>query len=724
MAKTSPQDIDRWSKTYCPYCGVGCGLTVGVKDNRVVKIQGDPDHPSSQGQLCLKPIYLPDALRTDDRLLYPHLRLHQDAPFQRVTWDQAINTAAFKFRQIIDRHGPDAVAFYGSGQFSTEDYYTVNKLVKGFIGANNFDANSRLCMASAVVGYVTSLGSDGPPAAYEDIDLADCFFLIGANIAACHPVIFNRLKRRKKTHPETTIIVVDPRQTATAKLADIFLPIQPGTDVALLNAMLHVLLAENLFDQTFIEAHTTNFEVVRQTVEPYTPAVAARICGIPEASLVAAARAFGRAQGTLSLWSMGVNQSTAGVQKNQAILNLHLATGKIGRPGNGPFSLTGQPNAMGGREAGGLCHLLPGYRLVQNPDHRAEVAQFWGVPADRISPKPGLPAVQMFEAAAQGQVKALWIACTNPMVSMPNLDLVEAALRRAELVVVQDAYHPTDTTAYAHILLPAAQWSEKEGVMTNSERRITYLPKLVEPPGEALPDWQIFTRFARALGFSIAFPYESAAQVFAEFVQLTQGRLCDYSGVSHARLQREGPLQWPCPEPDHPGSVRLYTDQQFRTPDGKAKFHAVGHQDIVEPPDEDYPLVLTTGRVKDQWHTMTRTGKSRQLLKHDPEIFIEIHPTDAARWAIEPEQLVKVTSRRGVAIARARLTTDIKPGTCFMPFHWGRQGGYHQSANNLTTPAVDPLSKEPEFKACAVQVSPLLMLDLSSRMVLAEVEVV
>jgi formate dehydrogenase alpha subunit len=708
MSKVAHPNIDRWEKSYCPYCGVGCGLTVGIKDNQVVKVKGDPDHPSSRGDVCAKPIYLPASLRTPDRLLYPQARAHQEAAFERVSWAEALQQAAFKFQQIIDRHGPQAVAFYGSGQFLTEDYYVINKLAKGFLGSNNFDANSRLCMASAVAGYVTGLGSDGPPAAYEDIELADCFFLIGTNTADCHPVIFDRIKQRKRSAPDRVkVIVVDPRETATAKIADLYLPLRPGTDIALLNAMLHVLLKAALLDESFIAQHTQHFEEVKASVESYSPEAAAATCGLPAALIVEAALAFGQAQGTLSFWSMGLNQSTVGVAKNQAILNLHLATGKIGRPGNGPFSLTGQPNAMGGREAGGLSHLLPGYRLVKNPAHRAEVEAYWGVPAGRIAAQPGLTATEMFEAAARGQVKALWIACTNPAVSMPNLDLVETALRRAELVVVQDAYHPTDTGNFAHILLPAAQWSEKAGVMTNSERRITYLPQLVDPPGEALPDWQIFARFAQALGFAKAFAYRSSAEVFAEFVGLTRGQLCDYSGLSHTRLQAKGPTQWPCPTPHHPGTIRLYTDLRFSTPTGRANFNPVEHADPVESPDAAYPLWLNTGRVKGQWHTMTRTGKSESLLKDCPELIIELHPTDAARWDISNGNLVKVASRRGTAIARARVTAKIKEGVCFMPFHWGRLLGYYKAANNLTSDAVDPISKEPELKACAVQVTPV-----------------
>lgn len=704
-------NVDKWHRTYCPYCGVGCGLKVGVQENKVVKVLGDETHPSSLGKLCAKPIYLPETLRTEDRLLYPQIRPYHDAPFARTSWDQAIQYAAAKFQEIITKHGPDAVAFYGSGQFHTEDYYVANKLAKGFLGTNNFDANSRLCMASAVVGYVTALGSDGPPPAYEDIDKADTFFLIGTNTAACHPVLFNRIKARKKANPDVTIIVVDPRETSTARIADIHLALRPGSDVPLLNGMMHVLIEEGYIDEDFINRHTDNFTAVYDTIQTYPPAVAARMCGIPVEQLIAAARAFGQAKSVLSFWSMGVNQSSVGVAKNHGIINLHLATGQIGKPGSGPFSLTGQPNAMGGREAGGLSHLLPGYRLINNPDDRAEIAGYWGVPVENINPKPGLPAIEMFEAAARGEIKALWIACTNPMVSMPNIDVVETALRRAELVIVQDAYHPTDTTRFAHILFPAAQWSEKEGIMTNSERRITYLPQMVEPPGEALPDWEIFARFGQAMGFEKAFAYPSASHVFDEFVWLTSKRVCDYSGVSYERLQKEGPLQWPVPHDTDPGTKHLYTNLRFPTKNGRAQFHAPIHAEPAERPDETYPFVLNTGRLSTQWHTMTRTGKSKQLLKGNEEPFVEIHPDDAQKLGIEDGDMIKVASRRGTAMAVAKVTNRGQVGTVFMPFHWGRLSGYNKAANNLTSAAVDPISKEPELKACAVSITPVWLPD-------------
>ncbi len=705
MEQSENNQDERWVKSYCPYCGVGCGLLAGIKNGAVAKIKGDPEHPSSLGDLCLKAVYLPETLQTADRLLYPQIRSCQEGPFKRASWEQAMNFLAQRFRRIIDEHGPDAVAFYGSGQLTTEEYYVGNKLAKGFLGTNNFDTNSRLCMASAVAGYKTSLGSDGPPASYADIDVANCFLLVGANVADCHPVLFKRLKQRKLNDPKNvTIIAVDPRRTETADFADLHLPIRPGTDIALLNSMLCVLIDEGLIDQDFIAAHANGFHELKETVKKYPPKVAEGICAVPECLIVEAALIFGKAERAMSLWSMGVNQSSVGVHKNNAILNLHLATGKIGKPGCGPFSLTGQPNAMGGREVGGLSHLLPGYRSVENAKHREEIERSWGVPFGAISPEPGLPALEQFEALAQGKLKAMWILCTNPAVSAPDTDLIEKALRQAELVVVQDAYHPTATSRLAHVVLPAAQWSEKEGVMTNSERRITYMPKLVEPPGEALADWKIISLFAQAMGFGAAFGYTCAEEIFAEYSALTENSLCDCSGVSHSRLKAQGPLQWPCSNEQAAATDRLYADGNFPTPSGKANLIAVEHSEPVERPDEDYPLLLTTGRVKYHWHTMTRTGKNEALRRSAPDPILDIHRADARRYDIQDADFVEVTSRRGKVMVQCRVTEEIARGTCFLPFHWGREHGYFKAANNLTTSARDPLSRQPELKACAVKV--------------------
>jgi len=703
MENSGNDPVERWQKSYCPYCGVGCGLLAGVGNSTVIKIKGDADHPSSRGDLCLKAVYLPETLRTADRLLYPQIRTCSDGPFKRASWNQTMTYLAKRFRAIIDEHGPDAVAFYGSGQLTTEEYYLANKLAKGFIGTNNFDTNSRLCMSSAVSGYKTSLGSDGPPCSYADIDETHCLFLIGTNTADCHPVIFKRIKQRKLNAPNAvSIICVDPRRTETADFADLHLPIRPGTDIALLNSMLYVLLEENLLALQFVSEHTQGLPALLNVIKNYSPKRVQEICAVPECLIVEAALIFGKAERAMSLWSMGVNQSSDGVHKNNAIHNLHLATGKIGKPGSGPFSLTGQPNAMGGRDVGGLSHLLPGYRSVENPRHREEVEKSWGVPFGSIAAEPGLAALEQFEALAAGKVKAIWIVCTNPAASAPDLDLIEKALRHAELVVVQDAYHPTATSRLAHVLLPAAQWSEKEGVMTNSERRVTYMPKLVEAPGEALPDWQIIARFATAMGFGEGFAYESSQDIFAEFAALTENTVCDYSGINYPML-KSGPSQWPFPSTKRIDSRQLYGDGIFPTADGRANLIAVEHVDLVEKPDHDYPLVLTTGRSKYHWHTMTRTGKNPALRKSAPDPILDIHRADARRYGIQDADFVEVTSRRGKVIAQCRVTEEIISGTCFLPFHWGRDQGFFKAANNLTISARDPVSRQPELKACAVR---------------------
>jgi len=693
-----------YRSTGCPYCGVGCGLLVQVRDGRVTKVKGDPRHPSSLGDVCAKAVHLPPVLRTPDRLLYPRMRGRRDAPLERVPWALAIRFAADRMREIVATHGPGAVAFYASGQLLTEEYYLASKLARGFLGTNNFDTNSRLCMASAAAGYVRSLGSDGPPATYEDIDRADCFLLIGTNTADCHPVTFKRIRRRKReAADDVSVIVVDPRWTETADLADLHLSLRPGSDIALLNTMLHVLWRERLLDDGFIAEHTTGWESLRAVIERYPPERGASLTGLSAAAIVAAALRFGRARAALSLWSMGMNQSHVGTDKNAAIINLHLATGQIGQPGSGPFSLTGQPNAMGGRETGGLAHLLPGYRLVADAGARATVERHWGLPVGRLSSSSGRAALEIFEGLASGEVRAVWIICTNPAASMPDLDLVEKALRQADLVIVQDAYHPTETTRFADLVLPAAQWPEKYGVMTSGERRLTYLPKLVDPPGEALPDTEILMRFAHEMGWKEAFSYASASEIFDEFAALTGGRVCDYAGASHGRLQQEGPLQWPIPTGDHPGTARLYADGRFPTADGRARFVRVEHAETLEPTDEGFPLVLTTGRVRDHWHTRTRTANAPALAGRTPEPILEVNLGDARRAGVQDGDFVEITSRRGKAVAQCRVSAAIREGTCFLPFHWGRQAGFYKSANNLTLAGRDPVSRQPELKACAVR---------------------
>ncbi|HEU0072860.1 MAG TPA: molybdopterin-dependent oxidoreductase [Dehalococcoidia bacterium] len=485
-------------QSICPYCATGCGLMVKVRNGVVESVKGDKRHQSNFGALCRKGALLDEVLDTPDRLLYPQIRESLEEPFRRVSWDEALDFVARRFDFVIGRDGPDGVAFYGSGQLPTEDYYLLGKLAKGFIGTNNQDTNSRLCMTSASAAYAMAFGADGPPPSYADIEAADCFLILGANIEACHPVLYKRIEQRKRQDKNVKVIVIDPRRTATSRIADIHLSVRPGADVPLLNSLLREIVLAGLADPKFIASHTEGWRRVAESIMSYSAERAAQTSGLDAEDIRRAALLYGRAKRALSLWTMGANQSVAGVDKNLALIKLALATGNVGKPGSGPFSLTGQPNAMGGREAGGLAHTLPGHRVVANPDHRREMETFWGVPRGRISSRPGLTAVEMFDALHEGSSQAVWVIATNPVASMPNSARVRNALAKAELVVVQDAYHPTETTQLAHVLLPAAQWSERAGTMTNAERRVCLLEQAGRPPGEALPDWQILCRFAVA----------------------------------------------------------------------------------------------------------------------------------------------------------------------------------------------------------------------------------
>lgn len=705
------------TKTLCPYCGVGCGLEVVLNPSDSVnaclpKVKGDRAHPSSQGYVCVKGATVAESLDRD-RLLYPMGRDRLDQPFQRLSWEEALDRLVDRLQQVLTTAGPHAICIYGSGQFQTEDYYVAQKLLRGCLGTNNFDSNSRLCMSSAVAGYQRSLGSDGPPCCYEDLELTDCAIWIGTNAAECHPIVFNRFLRYRKQNPQVKMIVIDPRRTQTAEAADLHLAITPGTDIDLLNSIAYLLWSWQAIDRPFINAHTHNFAAFEALIQSYTPAKVAPRCGLTVEEIEQAARYWASSQRVLSLWSMGVNQSQEGTAKVQTIINLHLMTGQIGKPGAGPFSLTGQPNAMGGREAGGLAKLLPGYRSVTNAHDRAAVEQFWQVPAGRIPAQPGRTAWEIITGLETGEVQCLWIAATNPAVSLPDLERVKAALRRSPFTVYQDAYYPTETSAYAHLLLPAAQWGEKTGTMTNSERMVTLAQAFRSPPGEARADWEIFAEVGRRLGFVDQFRFTTSAEVYAEFVQLTRDRVCDMSGISHDRL-RQGPIQWPCPAgqadpPENAGvaAKRLYLDHRFATADGRALFAPYHSRGLAEPPDPAYPWVLTTGRLYGHWHTQTRTGRIAKITKMYPQPFLEIHPRDAEKLGIADGSWVDVRSRRGYACLPAKLTTAIARGTVFMPMHWGALWADQAEVNALTHPAACPHSLEPEVKACAVHLSPV-----------------
>ena len=733
------------TKTLCPYCGVGCGLEVlppalpgkathrDSEGNPIWRVRGDRDHPSSKGQVCVKGATIAESL-DKARLKYPMMRDSLDEPFQRVSWDEALERIANQIQTVRLTQGPEAICMYGSGQFQTEDYYIAQKLLKGCLGTNNFDANSRLCMSSAVAGYIQSLGSDGPPCCYDDLEQTDCAFLIGTNTAECHPIIFNRLRKHHKRNRNVKMIVVDPRRTETAKAADLHLAIRPGTDIDLLNGIAHLLVRWDRLESLFIDECTSGFPEYAEVIRHYPPELVARQCGIRLDDLETAARYWSQSKRVLSLWSMGVNQSSEGTAKVRTLINLHLMTGNIGRPGAGPFSLTGQPNAMGGREAGGLAHILPGYRLVKNPQHRNEVEQLWGLESGSISPQPGLDAWEMITGLERGEVGCLWVAATNPAVSMPDLERTKAALRQSPFTICQDAYYPTETAEYAHVILPASQWSEKPVAMTNSERVVTFCPVFRNAPGEARADWEIFAEVGRRLGFAEQFPFTNSADVYDEFVQLTRGRPCDVTGLSHARLQAVGPVQWPCPETEDGEEAdrdqrsqfvpkRLYEDFRFNTPDGRARFAAFHAKGLAEPPDLDYPLVLTTGRLYGHWHTQSRTGRIAKIRKMHPEPFIEIHPRDAEKLGILDKELVEVRSRRGAARFPAKITKAISPGTVFVPMHWGALWADNAEANSLTHPESCPISIQPELKACAVQLVPVVAIQASEEAPEVEVEI-
>ena len=712
----SPRSV----RSQCPYCGVGCGLELlppaekgravrrDAEGNPMWAARGDRQHPSSLGQVCIKGATVGETLASG-RLRQPLFRTNLSDNFEPISWDNALDRITHQIRLSMEQRGDaNGIAMYGSGQFHTEDYYVAQKLLKGALGTNNFDANSRLCMSSAVAGYTRSLGSDGPPCCYDDLDHCSVAFLIGTNTAECHPVLFQRLLKRKKRNPgSVTIVVVDPRRTDTAKAADIHLPIAPGSDLALLHGIAHLVLRENGQDPTFIDDHTENYEAFFDVVARWTPRRVARFCNLPEKRLREVAQLFHRRENVLSLWSMGVNQRQEGTAVVCGLINLHLLTGQIGKEGAGPFSLTGQPNAMGGREAGGLSHLLPGYRLVANDQHRQDVEQAWKFPAGSIAATPGLAAWQQIEAMERGEIDLWWVAATNPLVSMPDLDRVKAAMSKCPLVVVSEAYADSETSHYAHLLLPAAQWSEKEGAMTNSERRVTYCPAYRRRFGESRPDWEVFAEVGQRLGFEKQFRFNSAADVYAEFAELTRGRLCDMSGLSHALLAEEGPQQWPCPsESTTPHeSKRLYTDRRFATPSGRARFSIDQPLGLAEPPCETYPLVLTVGRYLGQWHTMTRTGKVERLRSMHPEPLLEIHPGDAQELNVVNGELAAISSRRGHITATVKVTDKIRRGSVFLPMHWGFTQESACEANTLMHDQACPISKQPELKACAVIVA-------------------
>jgi assimilatory nitrate reductase catalytic subunit len=697
------------TKSTCCYCGVGCGVIITTEDKKIIDVKGDPDHPANFGRLCTKGATLHLTAKLDARQLYPELRKSRGEPRRRVSWDASLDYVVDRFAETIEKHGPDSVAFYLSGQLLTEDYYVFNKLSKALIRTNNVDTNSRLCMSSAVAGYKTTLGADSPPTCYEDIDHTKCLFIAGSNTAFAHPIVFRRIEDAKANNPDMKIVVVDPRRTDTAQFADLHLAILPGTDVALFNGLLHVMLWEGLLDMDYIRAHTEGFDALKDTVREYTPKMVADICGINEKDIVQAAKWFG-AGPTLSMYCMGLNQSIHGTDKNATLINLHLATGQIGKPGAGPFSLTGQPNAMGGREVGGMANLLSGHRDINNAAHRAEVAKLWSI--DDVPATSGKTAVEMFDAVKDGEIKAIWIACTNPALSMPDLNNVLAALDNAELVVLQDAFNNTDSNQYADVVFPATTWGEKEGTVTNSERRITRLQAAAPKSGEARHDWEIAVEFAqrleKKLGLNTAlFPYTTTEQIFNEHRETTRGRDLDITGLSYPLLETHGPQQWPFKEGDKQGQARLYADGVFQTDNGKAKFANATYKPTADTTNARQPLHLLTGRLRDQWHGMSRTGTIAQLYNHVDEPLLSMNESDMQRRQLKDGDIVKLSNKRGELNIRIQTSNEVKPAQTFLPIHWGRQFMNGLGANALMPADVDKISKQPELKHTTIKVEKL-----------------
>jgi len=706
-------------RTTCPYCGVGCGVlarrvndTTGMgktsDSGEITTIAGDPAHPANFGALCSKGSALGDTVGLEGRLLYPQVR------DQRVGWDEALTHVARGFSEVIERHGPDAVAFYVSGQLLTEDYYVANKLMKGFIGSANIDTNSRLCMASAVAGHLRAFGGDLVPGCYEDLTQADLIVLTGSNTAWCHPVLFRRMVQEKERRPELKLVVIDPRRTATAEIADMHLPVRSGTDVLLFNGLLTSLRRRGMTDAGFVADHTSGATEALDVAEASAPDVhtVARACGIEPARIEEFYRLFAATERVVTAFSQGVNQSSAGTDKVNSIINCHLLTGRIGRPGMGPFSLTGQPNAMGGREVGGMANMLAAHMDLDNAVHRTRVQEFWRSP--HIASRPGLKAVELFEAVHEGRIKALWIMATNPVVSLPDADRVRTALQRCDFVAVSDCVARTDTTALAHVLLPAAAWGEKDGTVTNSERRISRQRAFAPTAGEARPDWWSLAQVAQRMGFQEGFNYNSPAEIFDEHARLSATdnngtRIFDLgglAGLSPEEYENLEPIQWPVPRRGHPGTRRLFKDGYFQHSDGRARLVPTSPSGPAAAADEQFPFILNTGRIRDQWHTMTRTSQSPRLTEHMPEPFVDLHAQDALLLAVRDGELARVTTARGSMIARVRTSGEVARGCVFAPIHWSAQNASQARAGALVSAVVDPISGEPEFKHTPARVEP------------------
>ncbi len=698
--KIADKDITQWKYTTCGYCSTGCSIEVGLNAaGKAVSARGVGDAPVNQGKLCIKGIFEHELFNSANRGETPLLREKPIDPYRKVGWDAALDHTAAEFQRIQEKYGRDSVAIVSTGQILTEEFYTLGKLVRGVIGTNNYDGNTTLCMASAVSGYKRSFGSDGPPGCYDDFDHTECLLAFGSNLPEQHPIIYWRLKMalEKRRFP---VIVVDPRVTMFAQMADIHLPITPGTDLVLLNSLAHVILKEGLEDRVYIDAHTTGFEDFARLVAQYDPTTSAAICGIDEDTIRHVARLYAQAGAAMTIWTMGINQSTHGSDGVVAINSLNLITGNVGKPGGTPLSITGQCNAMGTREWSS-CSGLPGYRALEKEKDRETIAKFWGVDPEFFPKTRGMFMTDIFPAMETGQIKALWLVATNPMTSMPNIPRIKKTLQNLEFLVVQDAYADVETTKYAHVYLPAALWGEKEGVFTNTERRVNLVRKVMEPHGDCKPDLWIFNEMARRFerGRKIRFP-ETSAEVFDEMRELSRGRMLDYSGLTHDRIEAQRGIQWPCPEGAETGAPRLYADGVFQHADGKAKLIPLPFVDNNERPDQQFPFWLNSGRVVEHFHTRTRTGRIGNVNKFSPTPYMEMNPDSARELGIGHMTYARLISRRGYAVVLVQLTHRVPHNMVFIPFH------FHECVNQLTLGLLDPYSRQPAFKQCSVKIEP------------------
>lgn len=692
------------TRTTCPYCGVGCGVVVARDDDGKFSVRGDTEHPANYGRLCSKGSALAETLDFEGRLLHPIV------DGEAASWNTALDRVADVFAKTIREHGPDSVAFYVSGQLLTEDYYVFNKLAKGFIGTANIDTNSRLCMASSVAGHKRAFGSDTVPGNYEDLERADLLVLVGSNAAWCHPVLYQRMMAAKANNPKLRVVVIDPRRTDTCDGADLHLPLRSGSDAVLFNGLLADLMAKGVVDRDFIDAHTTGAEQALEQSAGVTATRVSELCGLDEPDVATFFRWWGETERVVTLYSQGINQSSSGTDKVNAIINCHLLTGRIGREGMGPFSLTGQPNAMGGREVGGLANQLAAHMDLANEAHRDIVQEFWRSPT--MAKVGGLKAIELVDAMYDGRVKAVWVVCTNPIVSLPDAERAREAFRRCDFVVVSETARNTDTTRLADVLLPAFAWGEKDGTVTNSERRITRQRTFIAPPPDARQDWWAACEVAKRMGYD-TFAYSSPAAIFREHARLSAFKnagsrdfdLSGLSAVSDAGYDAMAPVQWPIFSPDG-GIARLFADGGFFTPDRKARFIAVTPRPPVNQTGPDFPLILNTGRVRDQWHTMTRTGKAPRLMRHLFEPYVEIHPHDATRSAVVDGALVRLRTSFGTMVARAKIATEQRQGCVFVPMHWTGEMSSAGRVNALVNPIVDPVSGQPELKHTPVSIAP------------------